>query len=162
MPTSDAKKRYYATVYVLKKLDLDVREGGLVLPVLLPPQLAPLEGVLESMAIEELVAIDRRQQRYVLTDRGVDAVGLLIDEIEGIIEEFDEEEVADVLAILRRRNLDVLRVRFLWGWYDGEFDDVVNYQRRRGFSEDELEHDWAAFILSDAFYDDLERDVDPA
>ncbi len=157
MPISDAKKRYYATIYVLKKLDLDLKEGGVELPVLLPPDLAPLDGLLETMAIEGLVSIDRRRQRYVLADRGLETVGLLIDEIEGIIEEFDDEETSDTIAILRRRNLDVLRIRFLWGWYDGEFDDVVAYQRRRGFAE--IERDWASFILSDAFYDDLERDL---
>jgi hypothetical protein len=157
MPISDAKKRYYATIYVLKKLDLDVDEGGVELPVLLPPELAPLDGLLETMAIEGLVSIDRRRQRYVLAERGLETVGLLIDEIEGIIEEFDDEETSDTIAILRRRNLDVTRIRFLWGWYDGEFDDVVAYQRRRGFAE--IERDWASFILSDAFYDDLERDL---
>ncbi len=157
MPTSDAKKRYYATLYVLKKLDLDVDEGGVELPVLLPPELAPLEELLETMAIEGLVSIDRRRQRYVLTARGIEAVGLLIDEIEGVIEEFDDQETAEVVATLRARNLDVMRIRFLWGWYDGEFDDVVAYQQRRGFAE--IERDWAAFILSDAFYEDLERDL---
>ena len=157
MPISDAKKRYYATIYVLKKLDLDVKEGGIELPVLLPPDLAPLDGLLETMAIEGLVSIDRRRQRYVLADRGLETIGLLIDEIEGIIEEFDDEETSDTIAILRRRNLDVMRIRFLWGWYDGEFDDVVAYQRRRGFAE--IERDWASFVLSDAFYDDLERDL---
>jgi len=157
MPTSEAKKRYYATIYVLKKLDLDVDEGGVDLPVLLPPDLAPLDDLLEAMAIEGLVAIDRRRQSYVLTERGVETVGLLIDEIEGIIEEFDDQETDEVVALLRARNLDVMRVRFLWGWYDGEFDDVVAYQRRRGFAE--VERDWASFILSDAFYDDLERDL---
>lgn len=157
MPISDAKKRYYATIYVLKKLDLDVKEGGIELPVLLPPDLAPLDGLLETMAIEGLVSIDRRRQRYVLADRGLETIGLLIDEIEGIIEEFDDEETSDTIAILRRRNLDVMRIRFLWGWYDGEFDDVVAYQRRRGFAE--IERDWASFVLSDAFYDDLARDL---
>jgi len=157
MPTSDAKKRYYATIYVLKKLDLDVDEGGVDLPVLLPPDLAPLDELLEAMAIEGLVAIDRRRQRYVLTERGIETVGLLIDEIEGIVEEFDDQDTGEVVAVLRARNLDVMRIRFLWGWYDGEFDDVVAYQRRRGFAE--VERDWASFILSDALYDDLERDL---
>jgi hypothetical protein len=157
MPLSEAKKRYYATIYILKKLDLDPRDGGVEIPVLVPPELAPIEELLESMAVEGLLAIDRRRQRYVLTERAIETVGLLIDEIEAIIEEFDDEEVDEVLAELRARNLDVLRVRFLWGWYDGEFDDVVAYQERRGVAP--IERDWAAFILSDAFYDDLLRDL---
>lgn len=157
MPLSEAKKRHYATIYILKKLDLDPRDGGVEIPVLVPPELAPIEELLESMAIEGLLAIDRKRQRYVLTSRAVETVGLLIDEIEAIIEEFDDEEIDEVVAELRARNLDVLRVRFLWGWYDGEFDDVVLYQERRGLSP--IERDWAAFILSDAFYDDLLRDL---
>ena len=158
MPTSDAKKRYYATVYILKKLDLDAEEGGVELPVLLPAELAAIDELLEAMAIEGLLSIDRRRQRYALTKRGIETVGLLIDEIEGVIEEFDDEAIEEVVTTLRARNLDVMRVRFLWGWYDGEFDDVVSYQRRRGFAE--IEQDWASFILSDAFYDDLERDLE--
>ncbi len=157
MPISEANKRYYATIYVLKRLDLDVDEGGVELPVLLPPEFAVLEDLLMSMAVEGLVEIDRKRQTYGLTERGIETIGLLIDEIEAVIDEFDDEEVSYVLRVLRARNLDVLRVRFLWGWYDGEFDDVVNYQRRRGFAE--IERDWATFILSDAFYDDLERDL---
>lgn len=157
MPLSEAKKRYYATIYILKMVDLDPREGGVEIPVLVPPELAPIEDLLESMAIEGLLAIERKRQRYVLTDRGVESIGLLIDEIEAIIDEFDDEETDAVIAELRARNLDVLRIRFLWGWYDGEFDDVVLYQERRGFAK--IETDWAAFILSDAFYDDLLRDL---
>ncbi|MEZ4383359.1 MAG: hypothetical protein R3A79_18665 [Nannocystaceae bacterium] len=157
MPLSEAKKRYYATIYILKMVDLDPREGGVEIPVLVPPELAPIEDLLESMAIEGLLAIERKRQRYVLTDRGVESIGLLIDEIEAIIDEFDDEETDAVIAELRARNLDVLRIRFLWGWYDGEFDDVVLYQERRGFPK--IETDWAAFILSDAFYDDLLRDL---
>ena len=154
---SEAKKRYYATIYVLKRLDLEVDEGGVTLPVLLPPEFAALEDLLISMAVEDLIEIDPKRQIYRLTERGIETIGLLIDEIEAVIDEFDDAEVSEVLRILRARNLDVLRIRFLWGWYDGEFDDVVNYQRRRGFAE--IERDWATFILSDAFYDDLQRDL---
>lgn len=157
MPTSEANKRYYATIYLLKRLDLDVDEGGVELPVLLPPEFGVLEDVLMTMAVEGLVEIDRKRQIYGLTERGIEAIGLLIDEIEAVIDEFDDEEVSEVIRVLRARNLDVLRIRFLWGWYDGEFDDVISYQRRRGFSE--IEPDWATFILSDAFYGDLGRDL---
>ncbi len=157
MLISEANKRYYATTVLLKRLDLDADEGGIELPVLLPPELAVLEDVLMSMAVEGLIEIDRKRQIYGLTERGIETIGLLIDEIEAVIDEFDDEEVSDVLGILRARNLDVLRIRFLWGWYDGEFDDVISYQRRRGFAE--IERDWATFILSDAFYEDLERDL---
>ena len=61
---------------------------------------------------------------------------------------------------LRRRNLDPMRVRFMWGWYSGEFDDPVLYQQRRGISP--IEEDWAAFIMSDTFFADLARDITDA
>ena len=154
---SPAQKRHYATIYVLKMLDLKPEDGGQVIPVLLPAELASLEDLLEEMAVAGLIRIDRKKQRYVLAERGVELLGALIDEIEVIIEELDELEAEEVVEILRQRNLDPFRVRFLWGWYDGEFDDVEAYQRRRGF--DEIEPWWAAFILSDAFYEDLARDL---
>ena len=71
---------------------------------------------------------------------------------------FDDEEVEDMIEELERRHLDVFRVRFLWGWYQGEFDDVVLFQQRRGF--DEIERAWQHFILDDAFYENLALDLD--
>ena len=44
--------------------------------------------------------------------------------------------------------IDVLRVRFVWGWYQGEFDDLVLFQERRGMQP--IEPLWAIFLLSDA------------
>ena len=155
---SDDQKHHLAGAYVLKKLDLDPKEGGEVIPVLADHRTAPIEGLLDALHIEGLLEIDRKKQRYKLTRAGLDAIAVLIDEIEQIIEEFDDAEPAEVVRALRQRGQDPLRVRFLWGWYDGEFDDVVAYQRRRGFAE--IEREWPAFILSDAFYDDLARDLE--
>ena len=112
---SPAQKRHYATIYVLKMLDLKPEDGGQVIPVLLPAELAPLEDLLEEMAVAGLIRIDRKKQRYVLAERGVELLGALIDEIEVIIEELDELEAEEVVEILRQRNLDPFRVRFLWG-----------------------------------------------
>ena len=48
-------------------------------------------------------------------------------------------------------------MRFLWGWYQGEFDDVELFQRRRGFVE--VEPEWPLFITGDDFYENLELDL---
>lgn len=80
------------------------------------------------------LAIDRKTQRYSITKAGYRHIGALIDEAETIIDEFDDWETVDMVAELRARNLDPLRARFLWGWYQGEFDDLVQFQERRGIS----------------------------
>lgn len=157
MITED-EKLTYAGIYLLKKLDLQPEDGGIELPVLLPHEWQPLESVLDRLQLQGLVEIDRKRQRYRLTERGTDHAGVLIDEAEAIIEELDERSAAEVVEILRRRNLDPLRVRFLWGWYQGELDDLVLFQQRRG--ADPVEHDWALYLLSDDFYAELARDLD--
>lgn len=158
MTVSHAKKIVYAGMYVLKKLDLKGGEGGIRLPVLLEPQHAPLEEVLEKLVMDGYIEIDRKAQLYKLTKRGISYLGKLIDEAESYIDEFDEQEIADIVDELRARNIDPLRVRFLWGWYQGEFDDVAMFQERRGFVE--IEPDWPLFIVSDDFYENLELDVE--
>lgn len=158
MPISHDKKLVYAGIYVLKRLDLKPGEGGIRLPVLLEPQHAQLEEVLEKLVMDGFIEIDRKAQLYKLTKRGMTHLGKLIDEAESYIDEFDEVEIADVVDELRARNIDPLRVRFLWGWYQGEFDDVALFQERRGFVE--VEPDWPLFIVSDDFYENLELDVE--
>lgn len=153
-----AKKLVYAGIYVLKKLDLKPEEGGVRIPVLIDSIYAPLEEVLEKLQIEGHIEIDRKSQAYKLTKRGSAYIGGLIDEAESYIDEFDEVEIAEVVDELHARNIDPLRVRFLWGWYQGEFDDVVLFQERRGFIE--VEPEWPLFILSDDFYENLELDVE--
>jgi hypothetical protein len=154
---SESQKAYYAGIWTLKMLDLGAKEGGVDLDVLLPNAWAPLEGVIEQLVMDDLVEINRKKGRYLLTAQGVAFIGSLIDEAEAYIDEFDDEEPEDIARVLRRRNLDPMRVRFLWGWYQGEFDDLIVFQQRRGFAE--VERDWASFLLSDAFYDDLARDL---
>jgi len=155
---TEREKQTYAGIYVLKKLDLAVDAGGLEFPVVLPHVLAPLEPVLESLVLSGFVSIERKRGRYQLTPRGIEYVGSLIDEAEALIEEFDEMETSEMLAILRQRNLDPVRARFLWGWYQGEFDDLVLFQQRR--NPGGVEDDWALYLLSDAFYDELHRDLE--
>jgi hypothetical protein len=155
---TESQKATYAGLWVLKLLDLGAKEGGVNLDVLLPHDWVPLEGVLEQLVMDGMVAIDRKKGRYVLTAEGIAHIGTLIDEAEAYIEELDALEREEVVRIIRRRNLDAMRVRFLWGWYQGEFDDLVLFQQRRGLPD--VERDWASFLLSDAFYADLARDLE--
>lgn len=157
MPISHAQKLNLAGIYLLKKIDLKPEEGGIRLPALLDGIYAPLEEVVDKLLMEGHIELDRKSQAYKLTKRGSQYIGSLIDEAESYIGEFDDEEVADMVDELRARNIDPLRVRFLWGWYQGEFDDVALFQQRRGFVE--VEQEWPLFVLSDDFYENLELDV---
>lgn len=146
----------YVSLFVLKLLDLAPEDGGVRMPVLLPSSLAAFEPTLERLAVDEMVEIDRKRGEYRLTARGIESLGLHIDEAEGYIEAFDDLEVPEMLALLRQRNVDPMRVRFLWGWYQGEFDDPVVFQHRRGVAT--IERDWAAYVQSDAFFAALAED----
>lgn len=152
------QKLSYAGIYVLKKMDLKPADGGIALPVIMDAFLSPLEEVLERLVMQGHVAIDRKTQRYTITKPGYRHIGTLIDEAEAIIDEFDDWETVDMVAELRARNLDPLRARFLWGWYQGEFDDLLLFQERRGISP--VEPDWPAFVTSDEFYANLALDLE--
>lgn len=154
----DESKQFYAGLYLLKKLDLKAADGGMELPVVLPSELSPLDEVLQEMAVADLVKINSKRGRWELTQAGLALLADCIDEAEALIEEFDDEELPDVLAELERRRLDVFRARFLWGWFDGEFDDLVAFQRQRGVSP--VETLWAFYLTSDAFYAELARDLE--
>ena len=156
MMTED-QKLTYAGIYVLKKIDLKPADGGLELPVLLDGILGPLEATVERLVMQGHLQIDRKKQRYTITKSGYAYIASLIEEAEGLIDEFDEWETLDMVAELVDRNLDPLRARFLWGWYQGEFDDPVVFQQRRGL--DPVEYEWPAFVVSEAFYEDLARDL---
>lgn len=158
MAITPAQKLTYASIYLLKKLDLKPEEGGVRLPALLDGIYAPLEEVVDKLLLDGYIELDRKSQAYKLTKQGSAYIGALIDEAEGYIDEFDEVEIADVVDELRARNIDPLRVRFLWGWYQGEFDDAELFQQRRGFVE--VEPEWPLFVLSDDFYENLELDVE--
>ena len=149
----DEDKLLYAGIYVLKKMDLKPEDGGLVLPAVLPHELAPLDEVLQELALAGFVEMNRRKERWQITKAGFEHIGALIDEAEALIDEFDDQEPAEMLAELQRRHLDPFRARFLWGWYQGEFDDLVLFQQRRGVEP--VERSWADYLVSDAFYDNL-------
>ena len=51
----------------------------------------------------------------------------------------------------------MFRARFLWGWFEGEFDDLVLWQERRGITP--VERMWAFFLTSDAFWNELAKEI---
>jgi len=155
---SEDQRFAYVSLVVLKLLDLQPHDGGRSMPVVLPAELMAFEPVLERLAVEGLVEIDRKAGEYRLAQLGIDHLGVHIDEAEGYIEEFDDVEVSGMLAVLRRRSVDPMRVRFLWGWYQGEFDDPVLFQQRRGVPS--VERDWAAYMQSNAFFAALVEDLE--
>ncbi len=157
MPITDDQKLTYTGIYILKKIDLKPADGGIELPALLDGHFGNLEPAVERLLMQGHLQIDRKKQRHTITKAGYAYIASLIDEAETLIDEFDDWETLDMVAELVDRNLDPLRARFLWGWYQGEFDDLVVYQQRRGL--DPVEYEWPAFLVSDAFYEDLERDL---
>jgi hypothetical protein len=147
----------YAGLYVLKKMDLEPEDGGMVMPVLLPHELEPLDEVLQDLAVAGFVAINTRKERWEITKAGFAYIGETIDEAAALIAEFDDQELPEMLAELRRRHLDPFRARFLWGWYQGELDDLVLFQQRRGVEP--IERSWADYLMSNGFYDNLALDL---
>ncbi|KYF89792.1 hypothetical protein BE20_19575 [Sorangium cellulosum] len=155
---SREQKLVYAGIYVLKKMDLKPADAGMEFPLVLPSELSPLEDVLQELVNADLVEVNRRKARFEVTKKGLAYLGEIIDEAEALVDEFDDESLEDAVAELRRRNVDVLRARFLWGWYDGELDDLVLFQQRRGATP--VEPWWADYLMSDAFYEALKSDYE--
>lgn len=154
---TDEQKQTLVALYLLKKLDLSPEDGGLELPVVLPSELSPLDETLQQLAVDDLIVINAKKNRYELTKQGIAYLGTAIDEAQALVDELDELEVDEAIAVLRERNLDVFRARFLWGWYEGELDDLVLFQERRGAQP--IERFWAFYLMSDALWAELARDL---
>ena len=155
---SDDEKQTYVGLYLLKKLDLRPEDGGMTLPVVLPSELSPLDEVLQQLAVDDYVVINAKTGNWDLTKQGIVYLGEHIDEAAALVDELDDKELADAIAELRARNLDVFRARYLWGWYEGEFDDLVRFQERRGTQP--VERLWAFYLVSDVLWRDLARDIE--
>lgn len=151
------QKLTYAGIYALKLMDLKPADGGMAMPILLPPELSPLEDVLQELMNADLIEINRRKERYEITRKGYAHLTQLIEEAEALVDEFDHMEMEAAVAEMRARRLDVFRARFLWGWYDGELDDLVLFQQRRGISP--VEKMWGFYLMSNAFWELLEADI---
>ena len=130
----DETKQTYIALWLLKKLDLTPEDGGMELPVSLPAELSPLDETLQQLAVDDLIRINVKTGRYALTK--------------------SEEAIAE----LRARGLDVFRARFIWGWFDGEFDDMVQWQEQRGIRP--VERLWAFYLTGDDFWNELARELD--
>lgn len=159
MLTKEERIRY-AGIYLLKLMDLKPEDGGVDLPAVLPSHLSALDEVVQQLMVEDRVEINRRKETYAITKEGFGYLDRLIAEAVGYIEDFDGEDVdaADVVTAARERHLDPFRVRFLWGWYEGEFDDLVAFQESRGIRP--VEQEWATFLTDKAFFENLALDVD--
>ncbi len=156
-PITPEQMHSFAALYLLKKLDLSPEDGGLEIPVVLPSELSPLDETLQQLAVDDLISINAKKNRYELTKQGIAHLGTAIDEAQAMVDEFDDLEVDQAIAELKARKLDVFRARFLWGWYEGEFDDLVLFQERRGAVP--VERFWAFYLMSDAFWQELARDI---
>lgn len=154
----DDKKHALASIYLLKKMDLKPEDGGMELPVVLPSELSPLDETLQQLAVDDLIAIHKKKPIWDLTKKGLQYLADVIDEAADLIDELDELEVDEAIEELRARNLDVYRARFLWGWYEGEFDDLVLWQERRGVSP--VERFWAFYLMGDEFWRELAKDLE--
>jgi hypothetical protein len=156
MTISEDQKYTLVAVWILKKLDLEPKQGGMEFPVVLPSELSPLDDILQQLAVDGILEINKKKARYDLTKAGLAYLGEVIDEAQQMHDELEELETEDAVAELRARNMDLMRARFLWGWYENEFDDLVLFQERRGVQP--VERMWAFYLTSDAFFDELARD----
>jgi hypothetical protein len=155
-PISEDQKQTLVSLWLLKKLDLKPEEGGMELPVVLPSELSPFDEYLQQLAVEDYVQINAKKGRYELTKKGIAYLGEVIDEAQEMVDDLEDLETEEAIEELRSRNLDLMRARFLWGWYEGELDDMVLFQERRGVQP--IERLWAFYLTSDDFFRELARD----
>ena len=156
----DEAKQTYIGLWLLKKIDLGTsQEGGMQFPVALPAELSPLDEPLQQLAVDDLVQINRKTGRYDLTKKGIAYLGEIIDEASNLVDELDElETTEEAIAELRASGRDVFRARFLWGWFDGELDDLVLWQERRGIRP--VERLWAFYLTGDELWNELARELE--
>ncbi|MBA3461912.1 MAG: hypothetical protein H0T46_18270 [Deltaproteobacteria bacterium] len=156
---TEEQKQTYAGLFLMKKLDLKSEDGGMLIPVVLPSELSPLDETLQQLAVDDLISINAKKGRYELTKQGIEYLGRTIDEASELVDELDDLELHEAIEEIKERKLDLMRARFLWGWFEGEFDDLVQFQARRGVTP--VEKMWAFYLMSDEFYDELARDFTP-
>jgi hypothetical protein len=155
----DDRKQSYIALWLLKKLDLKPEDGGISFPVVLDGELSPLDEALQQLAVDELIQINVKKARYELTKKGIAFLGEVIDEASDLVDELDDLETDEAIQEIQARGLDLYRARFLWGWFDGEFDDLVLYQERRGVSP--VERMWAFYLTGDDFWREIAKDLPP-
>lgn len=147
----------YAGMWILKMLDIGPANGGIKIEVPLASEHIMAEEVIDYLYNMGYIDIQTEKYSYAITDKGFHYIREIIAEAEAIIDEFIDVDTEEMIRIYQNRNLDIFRARFLWGLYDGEFDNVVQFQQKRGFRE--IERNWSIFITSDAFYKNLALDT---
>ena len=151
------QKARYIGMQLLRFLDIDPKDGGIRFAVVLEGDHAALDEHLQQLAVDGYTQINSKKGVYELTKQGIDYLGTLIDEASELVDELDELETDEAMAELASRGLDVFRARFLWGWFEGEFDDLVVWQERRGVTP--VERMWPFYLTSDAFFGELEKEL---
>ena len=159
-PISEDQKQTLVSLWILKKLDVKPEDGGMEFPVVLPSDLSPLDDYLQQLAVDDYIKINAKKGRYELTKKGIDYLGQIIDEADEMVDELEELETEEAVEELRSRNVDLMRARFLWGWFEGEFDDMVLFQERRGVQP--VERMWAFYLTSDDFFREIAKDFSSA
>lgn len=154
----DEAKQTFIGLWLLKKLDVSPDEGGIAFPVALPAELGPLDEPLQQLAVDDLVRINRKTGCYDLTKKGIAYLGEVIDEASDLVDGLDDLETDEAISELRARGCDVFRARFLWGWFDGELDDLVLWQERRGIRP--VERLWAFYLTGDELWNELARELE--
>ncbi|MDB4962197.1 MAG: hypothetical protein JWP01_2196 [Myxococcales bacterium] len=153
----DDAKHSYIGLWLLKKLDLKPEDGGMEMPVVVDGELSPLDEHLQQLAVDDLVSINAKKGRYELTKKGIAYLGEVIDEASDLVDDLDDLETDEAIHEIRSRGLDVYRARFLWGWFEGEFDDLVLFQERRGVTP--VERMWAFYLTGDAFWNEIAKEI---
>ena len=156
-PIDEDTKSTYIKLWILKKLDVKPEDGGMTFPVVVPSELSPLDEYLQELAVDDLIAINAKKGRYELTKNGIAYIGEVIDEASDLVDDLDDLETDEAIAELRARGLDVFRARFLWAWFDGELDDLVLFQERRGVAP--VERLWAFYLTGDDLWRELAKDI---
>ena len=95
-----------------------------------------------------------------LCQKGEQYIDSLVQEIESYMDKYEDFEPQTRINLMKRDQIDPLRARFLWGIYDGEFDDLVQWQAQaHSFKPFE---DWRQLITSKDFYDFLFQEIKQA
>ncbi|GMT50338.1 MAG: hypothetical protein IEMM0008_1877 [bacterium] len=149
----------YSGLYILKKLDLPPEEGGHLFEVPLSGLDEHMEPILDDLFFHNLIDIDTDNARYALTQEGSEYIDKIVAEVEGYIDKYQEFDPATKVNLMRRDKVNPLRARFLWGLYDGEFDDFNEWQENWDIDPTQRKDDWREVITSKDFYDMLFENI---
>lgn len=154
---SDEAKARYIGMQLLRLLDIDLKDGGIRFPAVPDGALVALDEPLQQLGVEGYAQINVKKGTWELTKAGITYLGTLIDEASDLVDELDELETDDAIRALQTRGLDVFRARFLWGWFEGEFDDLAMWQERHGVEP--VERLWSFYLTGDELWNELAKEL---